>query len=195
MPYFNHESVYIDDGAEIGEGSRIWHFSHICSNAKIGSHCILGQNIYVGSKAVIGNNVKIQNNVSIYDNVKLENDVFCGPSVVFTNVHNPRAFIDRKQEYMPTLVKQGASLGANSTIRCGVTIGQYSFVGAGAVVLEDIKDFALVVGNPGKQIGWISKHGEKLALPLEGDAEETCPHGGETYVLKGRVLKIINKSD
>jgi len=195
MSYFNHESVYIDDGAEIGEGSRIWHFSHICSHAKIGSYCTLGQNIYVGSKAVIGNNVKIQNNVSIYDNVILEDDVFCGPSVVFTNVHNPRAFIDRKHEYMPTLVKQGASLGANSTIRCGVTIGRYSFVGAGAVVLEDIGDFALVVGNPGKQIGWISKYGEKLALPLEGNAQEICPHSGETYVLNGRVLKILTKSD
>jgi len=195
MSYFTHESAHIDDGAKIGEGTRIWHFSHICSNSEIGSNCTLGQNIYVGSDAVIGNNVKIQNNVSVYDNVILEDDVFCGPSVVFTNVHNPRAFIERKQEYKATLVKKGASLGANCTIRCGVTIGNYAFVGAGAVVLDDIQDFALMAGNPGKQIGWISKYGERLALPLEGDGEEVCPHEGETYVLKGNSLTIANERD
>ncbi|MDG2175046.1 MAG: acyltransferase [Gammaproteobacteria bacterium] len=195
MSYFAHETACIDTGAVIGEDTSIWHFSHVCSEAKIGQNCTLGQNSYVGSKAVIGNNVKIQNNVSIYNGVVLENDVFCGPSVVFTNVYNPRAFIERKTEYKNTVIQQGASLGANCTIRCGVQIGSYAFIGAGAVILDDFPDYSLVVGNPGKQIGWISKYGERLALPLEGQGDAVCPHTGETYVLEGHTLNVKQKGD
>ena len=162
---------------------------------RIGSACTLGQNVYIGSKAVIGNNVKIQNNVSVYDGVVLEDDVFCGPSVVFTNVHNPRAFIERKNEYRPTLVGRGATLGANCTIRCGVKIGPYALVGAGTVVLRDVPDFALVAGNPAKQIGWVSRSGEKLGLPVAGSGEETCPVGGETYRLEGASLTVVHDGD
>ena len=192
MSYFNHESVYIDDGAEIGEGSRIWHFSHICSHAKIGSYCTLGQNIYVGSKAVIGNNVKIQNNVSVYDAVTIEDEVFCGPSVVFTNVYNPRSAFTRKDEYRKTLIKRGATMGANSTIVCGITVGQYAFIGAGAVINKDVPDFALMVGVPAKQIGWMSRFGDRLDLPLKGNAETICPHTNEKYVLVDGQCAITN---
>lgn len=195
MSYFVHESACIDDGAVIGDDTSIWHFSHICTKARIGRNCTIGQNVFVGSKAIIGNNVKIQNNVSVYEGVFLEDDVFCGPGVVFTNVHNPRAFIDRKDQYKATVINLGATLGANCTIRCGVNIGKYAFIGAGAVVLRDVYDFALVVGNPGRQIGWISKYGVRLGLPLEGSGEETCSHTGDTYLLEGSHLKILNQGD
>lgn len=161
MTFTKHETAIIDEGAEIGEGTRIWHWVHVCGGAKIGKNCSLGQNVFVGNKVVIGNNVKIQNNVSVYDNVTLEDDVFCGPSVVFTNVYNPRAAIPRKHEYRDTLVKKGATLGANCTIVCGVTIGKYAFVGAGAVVTKDVPDYALVVGVPARQIGLMDESGER----------------------------------
>ena len=160
--YFVHESSYADEGAEIGEGTKIWHFCHIMSGAKIGKNCSLGQNVNIGSRAVIGNNVKIQNNVSVYDDVVIEDDVFCGPSCVFTNVINPRAFIERKNEYRKTLVKKGASIGANATIVCGVTIGEYALIGAGSVVTRDVPDYALVYGNPARGKGKVDREGEKV---------------------------------
>jgi UDP-2-acetamido-3-amino-2,3-dideoxy-glucuronate N-acetyltransferase len=179
-----HPSAIVDEGAQIGEGSRVWHFVHICSGAQIGEKCSLGQNVFVGNDVVIGNNVKIQNNVSVYDAVTIEDDVFCGPSMVFTNVFNPRSAITRKAEYRKTLIKKGATLGANSTIICGTTVGAYAFVGAGAVIHKDVPDFALMVGVPAKQIGWMSRYGERLNLPLEGDAETFCPNTKEKYLLK-----------
>ncbi len=186
-----HESAVIDAGAEIGQGSRIWHFVHVCSGAKIGERCSLGQNVFIGNKVIIGNDVKIQNNVSVYDNVILEDGVFCGPSMVFTNVYNPRSFVERKNEYRNTLVKIGATLGANCTIVCGVTVGAYSFVGAGAVINRDVPDFALMVGVPAKQVGWMSEYGERLPLPLKGNAESFCPHTGVKYVLiNDKVSKV-----
>lgn len=190
MNYHVHESAIVDAGAKIGENTRVWHFVHVCSGAQIGEGCSLGQNVFIGNKVTIGNNVKIQNNVSVYDNVHLEDDVFCGPSMVFTNVYNPRSFIERKTEYRDTLVKQGATLGANCTIVCGVAIGEYSLVGAGAVINKDVKPFALMVGVPAKQIGWISKYGEQLDLPLEGDAIATCVHTGEQYKLENGFVSI-----
>lgn len=159
MIYTKHETAIVDEGAEVGEGTRIWHWAHICGGAKIGKNCSFGQNVFVGNKVIIGNGVKIQNNVSVYDNVTLEDDVFCGPSMVFTNVYNPRSAINRKNEYRDTVVKKGATLGANCTIVCGVTIGKYAFVGAGAVVTKDVPDYALVVGVPAKQIGWMDEEG------------------------------------
>lgn len=191
--YSVHDSAIVDYGATIGAATRIWHFVHVCSGAEIGSGCSLGQNVFIGNKVTIGNNVKVQNNVSVYDNVHLEDDVFCGPSMVFTNVYNPRSFIERKTEYRNTLVKKGATLGANCTIVCGVTIGEYALVGAGAVVNKDVKPFALMVGVPARQIGWISKHGEQLGLPLEGTAETTCPHTGDVYILEGDTLTLIGE--
>lgn len=190
MNYHVHESAIVDAGAQIGSGTRVWHFVHVCGGAQIGEGCSLGQNVFVGNKVTIGNNVKIQNNVSVYDNVHIEDDVFCGPSMVFTNVYNPRSFIERKTEYRDTLVKKGATLGANCTIVCGVTIGEYSLIGAGAVINKDVPAFALMVGVPAKQIGWISKYGEQLDLPLTGNASATCEHTGEEYVLEGSVLFI-----
>jgi len=190
MNYHVHESAFVDDGAKIGSDTRIWHFVHVCSGAQIGDGCSLGQNVFVGNKVTIGNNVKIQNNVSVYDNVHIEDDVFCGPSMVFTNVYNPRSFIERKTEYRDTLVKKGATLGANCTIVCGVTIGEYSLVGAGAVVNKSVPAFALMVGVPAKQIGWISKYGEQLNLPPKGNASVSCEHTSEEYVLEGGVLFI-----
>lgn len=187
-----HESAVIDAGAEIGQGSRIWHFVHVCSGAKIGERCSLGQNVFVGNKVIIGNDVKIQNNVSVYDNVILEDGVFCGPSMVFTNVYNPRSFVERKNEYKNTLVKIGATLGANCTIVCGVTIGAYSFVGAGAVINLDVPDFSLMVGVPAKQVGWMSEYGERLPLPLKGNAEALCPHTGAKYVLINDKVSKVN---
>ena len=174
MNYHVHDSAIVDDGAKIGENTRVWHFVHVCSGAEIGEGCSLGQNVFIGNKVTIGHNVKIQNNVSVYDNVHLEDDVFCGPSMVFTNVYNPRSFIERKTEYRDTLVKQGATLGANCTIVCGVTIGEYSLVGAGAVIKK----------------GWISKYGEQLDLPLEGNAIATCEHTGEQYKLENGFVSI-----
>ncbi len=185
MNYYAHDSAIIDEGATIGERSRIWHFAHVCAGARIGSGVSLGQNVFVGNTARIGDSCKVQNNVSIYDNVTLEEGVFCGPSVVFTNVHNPRAMIERKHEYANTLVRRGATLGANCTIVCGVSIGEYAFIGAGAVVNKDVKSYALSVGVPARQIGWMSQYGEQLDLPLEGHAESACPHTGQIYTLRG----------
>jgi UDP-2-acetamido-3-amino-2,3-dideoxy-glucuronate N-acetyltransferase len=185
--YFVHESSYVDEGAQVGKGTKVWHFSHVMAGARIGQRVSIGQNVNVGSKAVIGSGCKIQNNVSLYDLVELEDDVFCGPSMVFTNVYNPRAFISRKHEYRPTLVRRGATLGANSTIVCGITIGRYAFVGAGAVVNRDVPDFALVAGVPARQMGWMCKCGVRL----EFDADKAaCPACGQRYVLEdGRCIE------
>lgn len=188
MSYNVHSSAIIDEGAEIGDGCRIWHFAHVCGGARIGKNVSLGQNVFVGNRVEIGDNCKVQNNVSVYDNVTLEDGVFCGPSVVFTNVYNPRALIERKDEYRETLVKQGATLGANCTIVCGITVGAFAFVGAGAVVQRNVPDFALVVGVPARQIGWMSAYGEKLDLPPAGQAETVCPHTGDRYTLTDRHL-------
>jgi UDP-2-acetamido-3-amino-2,3-dideoxy-glucuronate N-acetyltransferase len=179
-----HPTAIIDEGAEIGDKTRIWHWVHICAGAKIGESCSLGQNVFVGNKVIIGNNVKIQNNVSIYDNVTLEDDVFCGPSMVFTNVYNPRSAISRKNEYRNTLVKKGATLGANCTIVCGITIGSYAFIGAGSLVNRDVQSYALMVGIPARQIGWMSQYGEKLDLPLQGDAQTFCKNTNVTYFVR-----------
>lgn len=188
MTHMVHASAIIDDGAEIGDGSRVWHFAHVCSGARIGDQVSLGQNVYVGNRVLIGDRCKIQNNVSVYDNVTLEDDVFCGPSMVFTNVYNPRAAVERKAEYRDTLIRRGATLGANCTIVCGATVGQYAFIGAGAVVNRDVPDFALMVGVPARQIGWMSAFGEQLNLPLAGEADSVCPHTGDRYALRdGRV--------
>jgi UDP-2-acetamido-3-amino-2,3-dideoxy-glucuronate N-acetyltransferase len=195
MTYQVHASAIVDEGAEIGDGSRIWHFVHVCGGARIGEGVSLGQNVFVGNKVVIGDNCKIQNNVSIYDNVTLENGVFCGPSMVFTNVYNPRSLVERKSEYRDTLVKSGATLGANCTIVCGVEIGAFSFIGAGAVVQRDVADFALMVGVPARQIGWMSAYGERLNLALEGNGETECAHTGDTYSLhEGVVSRSERKS-
>ncbi len=183
--YTAHASAILDAGAQVGEGTRVWHWVHVCAGARIGRNCSLGQNVYVGNDVVIGSNVKIQNNVSVYDAVTLEDDVFCGPSMVFTNVYNPRSAIVRKDELRRTLIRRGATLGANCTIVCGVTVGEYAFVGAGAVVNRDVPDFALMLGVPAKQAGWMSRFGERLELPLKGEAEAACPHTGERYRLAG----------
>lgn len=180
----------MDEGASIGVDTRIWHWVHISAGAVIGERCSFGQNVYVGNDVRIGNNVKVQNNVSIYDAVALEDDVFCGPSMVFTNVYNPRSAVIRKNEYRRTLVQRGATLGANCTVVCGVTIGVYAFVAAGAVVTRDVKPYALIAGVPGRQIGWMSEHGERLPLPLKGDAEAVCPATGMTYrLVSGNVVR------
>lgn len=184
-----HETAIIDDGAEIGEGTRIWHWTHVCSGAKIGKMVSLGQNVFVGNKVIIGDYCKIQNNVSLYDNVILEDGVFCGPSMVFTNVYNPRALIERKNEYRDTLVKRGATLGANCTIVCGVTVGEYAFIGAGAVINKNVPAFALMLGVPAKHIGWMSDYGEQIPLPKQGEGKYTCPHTGQIYILKKDQLK------
>ena len=192
MSYYKHETAIVDYGAVIGDESRVWHFVHVSAGAVIGRGVSLGQNVYVGNKVSIGDDCKIQNNVSVYDNVTLENGVICGPSMVFTNVYNPRSQIDRKSEYSETLIKEGASLGANCTIICGVTVGRFAFVGAGAVVKKDVPDYALVVGVPAKHIGWMSRFGAQLNLPLEGVGEATCLHTNSRYVLEdGRVREII----
>lgn len=193
MNYTKHESAIVDEGAEIGEGSRIWHFVHVCGGAKIGKGVSLGQNVFVGNNATIGDRCKIQNNVSVYDNVHLEEGVFCGPSMVFTNVYNPRSLIERKSEYRTTVVRRGATLGANCTVICGVTIGEFAFVGAGTVVKSDVKSYALVVGVPGKQIGWMSEYGERLELPVSGDARVVCKHTGDLYLLRGNELIKVKK--
>jgi len=188
-----HPSAIVDDGAQLGDGCRVWHFVHISAGARIGERCSFGQNVFVGNDVAIGNNVKIQNNVSVYDAVTLEDDVFCGPSMVFTNVYNPRSAVTRKGEYRRTRVKQGATLGANSTIVCGTTIGRFAFIGAGAVINRDVPDFALMVGVPAKQIGWMSRFGEKLDLPVKSaePVDATCPHTGDRYRLTGQNLTLI----
>ncbi|MFC1399552.1 UDP-2-acetamido-3-amino-2,3-dideoxy-D-glucuronate N-acetyltransferase [Acinetobacter lactucae] len=188
MSFYQHETAIVDNGAQIGEDSRVWHFVHVCGGAKIGKGVSLGQNVFVGNRVVIGDHCKVQNNVSVYDNVFLEEGVFCGPSMVFTNVYNPRSLIERKDQYRDTLVKKGATLGANCTIVCGVTIGAYAFVGAGAVVNKDVPAYALMVGVPAKQIGWMSEFGEQLDLPLQGQAQVTCSHTGAVYQLDGTTL-------
>ena len=179
-----HDTAIVDEGAKIGDGTRVWHWVHICGGARIGVNCSFGQNCFVGNRVVIGNNVKVQNNVSVYDDVTLEDDVFCGPSMVFTNVYNPRSAVSRKDEYMPTDVKRGATLGANCTIICGTIIGEHAFVGAGAVINKDVPPYALMVGVPARQIGWMSLHGEQLDLPLTGNGETTCPVTGIPYTLR-----------
>ncbi|MUK39977.1 N-acetyltransferase [Aliivibrio fischeri] len=190
MSFFKHETAIVDDGAQIGEDCRVWHWAHICSGAKIGSGVSLGQNTFVGNKVTIGNKCKIQNNVSVYDNVHLDEGVFCGPSMVFTNVYNPRSLIERKDQYRDTIVKKGATLGANCTVVCGITIGEYAFIGAGTVVNKDVKPFALMVGVPAKQIGWMSAYGEKLALPLIGHEDILCPHTNQKYRLENDNLYL-----
>jgi len=194
MPVQIHPSAIVDQGAEIGEGSRVWHFAHVCGGARIGKGVSLGQNVFVGNKVVIGDRCKIQNNVSIYDNVSLEEGVFCGPSMVFTNVYNPRALIERKAEYKDTLVKKGATLGANCTIVCGVTVGEYAFIAAGAVVNKNVKPYALMVGVPAKQIGWMSQYGEQMPLPVTGHGQYTCPHTGKLYELSNGLIRVHEPS-
>ena len=184
-------TAVVDVGATLGEGCRVWHFVHICAGVRIGAKCSFGQNVFVGNRVVIGNNVKIQNNVSVYDEVTLEDDVFCGPSMVFTNVYNPRSAVPRKDEYRKTLVKRGATLGANCTIVCGVTIGEHAFVGAGAVVNRDVPDFALMLGVPARHTGWMSRFGERLDLPLTGEAAVTCPHSGDRYILRNDLCSLV----
>ena len=192
---WHHPSAIVDTGAELGEDTKIWHFSHVCAGARIGERCSLGQNVFVANDVRIGHNVKIQNNVSVYDAVTLEDDVFIGPSAVFTNVNNPRSAVSRKGEYRRTVIQRGATLGANCTIVCGHTVGQHAFVGAGAVVTRDVPAYALVTGVPCRQTGWMSRHGEHLALPLEaadGAAmEAACPATGERYRLQGGTLTHI----
>lgn len=188
-----HPTAIVDEGAQIGEGSRVWHWVHVCSGAKIGKGVSLGQNVFVGNKVIIGDHCKLQNNVSVYDNVTLEEGVFCGPSMVFTNVYNPRSLIERKSEYRNTLVKKGATLGANCTIVCGYIIGEYAFIGAGAVVNKDVKPYALMVGVPARQIGWMSEYGEQLELPLQGKAEAICQYTGFRYTLDGDKLNKQGK--
>ncbi|MBV4501037.1 UDP-2-acetamido-3-amino-2,3-dideoxy-D-glucuronate N-acetyltransferase [Pseudomonas shirazensis] len=190
MSYYQHPSAIVDDGAQIGSDSRVWHFVHVCAGAQIGAGVSLGQNVFVGNKVVIGDRCKIQNNVSVYDNVTLEEGVFCGPSMVFTNVYNPRSLIERKDQYRDTLVRKGATLGANCTIVCGVTVGEYAFVGAGAVINKDVPAYALMVGVPARQIGWMSEFGEQLQL--DANREAVCSHSGVRYVLNGKTLSKVD---
>lgn len=186
-----HPTAIVDPGAVIGAGCRIWHWVHVCAGAVIGAGCSLGQNVFVGNRVKIGSNVKIQNNVSVYDNVTLEDDVFCGPSMVFTNVYNPRSAVSRREEYRDTLVKRGATLGANCTIVCGVTIGEYAFVGAGSVITRSVPDFALMVGVPARQIGWMSRFGERLTLGPQQSGEEVCTHTKDRYAVAGGICRLI----
>jgi len=185
--YYTHETAIIDEGAKIGKGSKIWHFCHVMGSAEMGKNCILGQNVFVGNKVKLGNNVKVQNNVSLYEGVICEDDVFCGPSMVFTNVINPRSAVERKTEFKPTLVRKGASIGANATIVCGSTLGEYCFIGAGAVITKDVKPFALMVGVPALQKGWVSRSGVILGTDL------VCPETGEKYKLAGDNLELVKE--
>ncbi len=190
MPnYFVHETAVIDDGAEVGQGTKIWHFCHIMPNAKIGNNCSLGQNVMIADQVEIGNGVKIQNNVSVYAGVKLEDDVFIGPSVVFTNVKNPRSFINRKAEFKKTIVEKGATIGANATVVCGNTIGSYAFIGAGAVVTKDVKPYSLVLGNPAVHVGWVSEYGHTLNFNVSNVTQ--CPESGEKYQLVANQITKI----
>ena len=191
MNYWAHETAIVDEGAQIGADSKVWQWVHICGGAQVGKGVSLGQNVFVGNKVIIGDQCKIQNNVSVYDNVTLEDGVFCGPSVVFTNVYNPRSLIERKNEYQNTLIKKGATLGANCTILCGIIIREFAFVGAGALINKDVPAYALMVGVPAKQIGWMSEYGEKLDLPLSGNANTTCEHTGQKYQLKDGQVSVI----
>jgi UDP-2-acetamido-3-amino-2,3-dideoxy-glucuronate N-acetyltransferase len=191
MTYYVHPSAYVDQPCTIGDGTKIWHFCHIMPHAQIGRNCILGQNVFIASGVKIGDNVKIQNNVSVYAGVELEDDVFCGPSCVFTNVINPRAQIVRRDEYLPTLVRRGATIGANATIICDVTIGRYAFIGAGAVVRGDVPDYALMLGVPAKQHGWMSRHGYRLSLP-DAEGIMRCPQSGWRYQLQEGLLRCLD---
>ena len=189
-----HSSSIIDEDVVIGSNSKIWQWVHISKGAKIGSNCIFGQNVFIGNEVLIGNNVKIQNNVSVYDRVILQDDVFCGPSMVFTNVINPRSAYPKKNEFQTTLVKKGATLGANCTIICGVTIGENAFVGAGSVITKDVKDYALYIGNPGRHVGWMSSYGERINLPLKGNDSWLCNKTGNLYKLEDDKL-IVNTNN
>ena len=190
MDQLIHPSAIVDAGATLGEGTRVWHFSHVCGGARVGAGCSLGQNVFLGNDVRVGDRVKIQNNVSVYDAVTIEDDVFCGPSMVFTNVYNPRSAVVRKQQYRPTLVRRGATIGANATIVCGVTVGRYAFIGAGAVVNRDVPDFALMTGVPARQRGWMSRHGERLAIEPGADGQATCPHTGDVYKVRRGVCTL-----
>jgi UDP-2-acetamido-3-amino-2,3-dideoxy-glucuronate N-acetyltransferase len=185
-----HPSAIVDAGATLGPGTRVWHFAHVCGGARVGSNCSLGQNVFVANDVSIGDRVKVQNNVSVYDAVTIEDDVFCGPSMVFTNVYNPRACVVRKDEYRRTLVRRGATIGANATIVCGITIGEYAFIAAGAVVNRDVAPFALMAGVPARQIGWMSRHGERLALAPDADGSASCPHTGDVYTVRDGVCTV-----
>lgn len=191
-PVFVHPSAVVDPGADIGTGTKVWHFTHVSATARIGRQCVLGQNVFVGDRVTVGDRVKIQNNVSVYAGVVIEDDVFCGPSMVFTNVINPRAFVERKDEFRTTHLGRGASLGANCTIVCGVSIGEYALVGAGAVVTRDVPAYALVTGIPARIAGWVSREGETLELPAEGRAEARCPRSGDLYRLEGQRLHRLD---
>lgn len=194
MSYCRHDSAIVDDGATIGEGSRVWHFAHICAGARIGARVSLGQNVFVANRVVIGDDCKVQNNVSIYDDVTLEDGVFCGPSMVFTNVVNPRALVERKDEYKPTVVRRGASIGANATIVCGATIGEYAFVAAGAVVTREVPAHAMVAGVPARRIGWMSRHGARLPEPQAASGEVACPATGERYRIDGGKCECLTQA-
>jgi len=189
--YYAHPTAVIDEGCLIGDGTKIWHFSHIMPGCEIGENCNIGQNVVVSPKVKLGKNVRVQNNVSIYEGVICEDDVFLGPSMVFTNVINPRSAVSRKHEYLPTIVRRGASIGANATIVCGNEIGEYAFIGAGAVVTKPVPAYALIVGNPGRQTGWMSEFGHKLVFDKEGNA--VCPESGQYYQIKNNIVKRIHK--
>lgn len=189
-----HASAIVDEGARLGAGTRVWHFSHVCGGARIGAACSLGQNVFIGNHVQIGDRVKIQNNVSVYDAVTIEDDVFCGPSMVFTNVYNPRSAVVRKDEYRRTLVARGATIGANATIVCGVSVGQYAFIAAGAVVNRDVPPFALMAGVPARQIGWMSRHGERLPLATGASGKASCPHTGDIYTVRDGVCSLETRT-